>query len=128
MELNSRDRIHEIEFLSLMAFIARESLRVHQDMSMSSRFTHQDLAMAYAYQHQKAVSQTRAPSVYQFPKPRQLDLIEGVRKSLTDSPLSYFHPVSTKDLSPSTFVSNDQNMISSSQKDNGNEKELAGAI
>ena len=134
MELGSRDRIHEIEFLSLMAFIARESLRAHQDMSMSSRFTHHDLAMAYAYQHQKAYAyqyqnakiqqqQIQVPSDYHVP--RQPDLVEGVRKSFTDSPLSYYHPGNTEEFSPSMFFPKDPNVPSTNDE---NENELPGII
>lgn len=97
MQLERREKIHEIEFLSLLAFIARESLRVAQDMTMNSRFTQHDLAMAYAYQRQLVKPRTQVPSSYQLSHlPAHSDLVQGVRKSFTDSPLSHYdHPVST---------------------------------
>ncbi len=93
MELHSRDRIHEMEFLSLMAFVARESLRVTHDYR-TAKFTKHDLAMAYAFQHQKSKGQYKAPSSYHLSKlpNEQTDLVKGVHKSFTDSPLSQYQP------------------------------------
>ena len=93
MELKSKNRIHEIEFLSLIAFVARESLRVTHDYR-TTKFSEHDLAMAYAFQHQKSKGQYKAPSSYNLSKlpNKPTDSVKGVRKSFTDSPLSQYQP------------------------------------
>ena len=102
MGLQNRDKVHEIEFLGLMAFVARERHRIAGDMSMRSRFTHHDLAMAYAFQQQQQYAarpqHKKTPSSYQVSE--MPDLVEGVRKSFTDSPLSYYQPASMKNQYP----------------------------
>lgn len=125
MELDRRNSVHEIEFISLMAFITRESLRILQDMRMSSRFTHHDLAMAYAYKHQQVKSHVQSKSndhLSHSQRPvrvsKDLELLEGVQKSFTDSPLSHYNPAGTEGVSPSNFVLGDSTIMptSSSQQ------------
>lgn len=104
MGISSRDKIHHVEFLALLAFIARERQRLNHDLIPNSKFTHSDLEMAYAFQRQfgKQYKQ-HVPAVIQPPplyKQEQL-----MTKSFTDSPLSQYQP---------TSLVTDDNMISSS--------------
>ena len=50
MGLELRDHVHEIEFLSVVAFVAREIQMALPSKSPYTRFTPQDLDMAYAFQ------------------------------------------------------------------------------
>lgn len=52
MGLDKRDKVHAIEFLALLAFIARERQRLTREVVPRAQFTHNDLAMAYAFQNQ----------------------------------------------------------------------------
>ena len=89
MGIDTREKVHQIEFLSLVAFVARERQRVSHDMITQSKFTHNDLAMAYAFQRQYGEPQRKVPSSYHITKPPMMD---GIRKSFTDSPLSQYQP------------------------------------
>ena len=50
--INERSKIHQIEFLALMAFITRESMRLRGANNPQSKFTRNDLDMAYAFRNQ----------------------------------------------------------------------------
>ena len=50
MGLELRDHVHEIEFLSVVAFVAREIQMALPSKSPYTRFTQQDLEMAYTFQ------------------------------------------------------------------------------
>ena len=50
--LNERDEVHEIEFLSLLAFVARERQRLKISTNPHTKFTPSDLEMAYAFRQQ----------------------------------------------------------------------------
>lgn len=50
--LNERDEVHEIEFLSLLAFVARERQRLRTSTNPNTKFTPSDLEMAYAFRQQ----------------------------------------------------------------------------
>ena len=114
MELGSRDKVHEIEFLSLLAFVARESLRVAQDMTLNSRFTQHDLALAYAYQKQRANSQFRhSPSSDQMSSSMQVRMIS----THLDAPLAHYNPDSTKDVYMSQHSLHVFNMPASQSQD-----------
>lgn len=49
--INERNEVHEIEFLSLVAFVARERQRVRSSTDPKTRFTGADLQMAYAFRN-----------------------------------------------------------------------------
>ena len=94
MGLIERDKVHHVEFLALLAFIARERQRLTRDMIPSSKFTHNDLAMAYAFQKQFGLQpSTTMPlrgAVYKPHPPSG----SNITKSFTDSPLSHYQPAS----------------------------------
>lgn len=50
MGLELRDHVHEVEFLSVVSFVAREIQMALPSKSPYTRFTPQDLDMAYAFQ------------------------------------------------------------------------------
>ena len=50
--MDERDEVHEIEFLSLLAFVARERQRLKMSTNPHTKFTPSDLEMAYAFRHQ----------------------------------------------------------------------------
>ena len=52
--MDERDEVHEIEFLGLYAFIARERERLRTSANPRAKgvFTRNDLEMAYAFRHQ----------------------------------------------------------------------------
>lgn len=48
--LNERDEVHELEFLSLLAFLAREAISSNRmNLSKAKKFSPNDLEMAYAF-------------------------------------------------------------------------------
>lgn len=55
--IEQRDEVHEIEFLSLLAFIARERERLRGSTNPNAKFTRSDLEMAYAFQRQFGAKQ-----------------------------------------------------------------------
>lgn len=74
--LDDREEVHEIEFLSLFAFISRERERIQTTMDPRAKpvFTRNDLEMAYAFRQQMGVQKQggqvnhRASGVHrQFP-------------------------------------------------------------
>lgn len=98
MGLDKRDKVHEIEFLALLAFIARERQRLTREVIPRSHFTHNDLAMAYAFQHRFGppppgglLTPFQQSSVRQldqsFPPPNIM-----VQRSTSDSPLAHYQP------------------------------------
>ena len=94
MGLIERDKIHHIEFLALLAFIARERQRLTRDMIPNSKFTPSDLAMAYAFQKQfGSQPSTTMPLRGAVYKPRPPSG-SNITKSFTDSPLSHYQPAS----------------------------------
>lgn len=50
--LDKRDEVHEIEFLSLLAFVARERQRLRTSTNPHTKFTPSDLEIAYAFRQQ----------------------------------------------------------------------------
>lgn len=50
--LDHRNEVHEIEFLSLLAFVARERQRLRTNTNPNTKFTRSDLEMAYAFKQQ----------------------------------------------------------------------------
>ena len=50
--LEHRKEVHEIEFLSLLAFVARERQRLRTSTNPNTKFTRSDLEMAYAFRQQ----------------------------------------------------------------------------
>ena len=50
--LDHRHEVHEIEFLSLLAFVARERQRLRTNTNPNTKFTRSDLEMAYAFRQQ----------------------------------------------------------------------------
>ncbi len=49
--LDERDEVHEIEFLALLAFLARERQRLKSSNDPNNKFTGADLQMAYAFKN-----------------------------------------------------------------------------
>lgn len=47
--LEQREEVHEIEFLALLAFVARERQRLRTSSNPQTKFTRSDLEMAYAF-------------------------------------------------------------------------------
>ena len=94
MGVVERDKVHHIEFLALLAFIARERQRLTRDKLPNSKFTHNDLAMAYAFQKQfGSEPSTTMPQRGAVYKPRPPSG-SNITRSFTDSPLSHYQPVS----------------------------------
>ena len=50
--LDERKEVHEVEFLALLAFIARERQRLRTSTNPRTKFTQSDLEMAYAFRQQ----------------------------------------------------------------------------
>ena len=50
--LDERDEVHEVEFLALLAFAARERQRLRMRTNPHTKFTASDLEMAYAFRQQ----------------------------------------------------------------------------
>ena len=50
--LDERDEVHEVEFLALLAFVARERQRLRTNTNPHTKFTASDLEMAYAFRQQ----------------------------------------------------------------------------
>ena len=50
--LNDREDVHQIEFLALLAFVARERQRLRTTTNPGTKFTRSDLEMAYAFKNQ----------------------------------------------------------------------------
>ena len=50
--LDEREEVHEVEFLALLAFVARERQRLRTNTNPHTKFTPSDLEMAYAFRHQ----------------------------------------------------------------------------
>lgn len=105
MGLDKRDQVHEVEFLAILAFIARERQRMKLESLPNSKFSHNDLQMAYAFQSQFGIppeARQMAPTrdQQQFPSPlgisrdSSFDVPFGLRRSFSDSPLQYYQPVS----------------------------------
>ena len=119
MGLIDREKVHHIEFLALLAFIARERQRIARDMrpNKKSKFTANDLDMAYAFQQQfpPAVGGGGAVGAGQVAKPRkQVSIkppqkppaqISDMTRSFTDTPLSSYQPTSLKQKPYKGFVS-----------------------
>ena len=114
MGLKTRDKIHHVEFLALLAFIARERQRLNKDLLPSSKFTHSDLEMAYAFQRQFGAQQhkqpvrnhvvTTVPTHDHYKIPQQHGGTNMTKSFTVDSPLSQYQP---------TSLIGDQNMVTS---------------
>ena len=79
--LNERDEVHEIEFLSLLAFVARERQRLKMSTNPHTKFTPSDLEMAYAFRQQfqgAARAQRSRPMGGQFPSPQHTSPIHSM--------------------------------------------------
>lgn len=62
--IDERDEVHELEFLSLLAFLARESISSRRmNLSKAKKFSPNDLEMAYAFhkQHGKGAVPNKPP-------------------------------------------------------------------
>ena len=59
--LDEREEVHEIEFLALLAFVARERQRLRSSTNPKNKFTGADLQMAYAFRNHFG-TQRQAPS------------------------------------------------------------------
>ena len=105
MGLDKRDKVHEIEFLSILAFIARERQRIKLESLPNSKFSHNDLQIAYAFQSQFGVShgakqiapvcnradQQLLPSLAGLSPDSSFNIPLRLQKSL-DSPLQSYQP------------------------------------
>ena len=70
--LDERDEVHEIEFLALLAFVARERQRLKSSTDPKNKFTRVDLQMAYAFQNHFG-TQRQAPGS----NPQQVPTVAG---------------------------------------------------
>ena len=138
MGIDGRDHIHEIEFLSLVAFIARERQRLARDLLPDSKFTHNDLAMAYAFQNQfsqrkhqqqlfqkqhqqqlfqEQLSAENIPQTKRTSSLPQAHNTAGLTKSATvDCPLSHYQPAAVTN-SPEAINSTLHPIIQSASAD-----------
>ena len=107
MELNKREKVHAIEFLALLAFIARERQRLTREVVARAQFTHNDLAMAYAFQSrfgppppggllkpfqpssQNLSGQQQQQQQHQSFSPPSSVMVP---RSMSDSPLGHYQP------------------------------------
>lgn len=87
MGLDMREKVHEIEFLSILAFIARERQRIKLESLPNSKFSHNDLQIAYAFQNQFGVSR----------EARQRDRVDAGRDQRLVSSLVAISPDSSFD-------------------------------
>ena len=104
MELNKREKVHAIEFLALLAFIARERQRLTREVVARAQFTHNDLAMAYAFQSRFGPPQPggllkpfQPPSHNPSGQQQQRQSFSPppsvmVPRSMSDSPLGHYQP------------------------------------
>jgi hypothetical protein len=66
--LDDRDEVHELEFLSLLAFLAREAISSkHMNLSKAKKFSANDLEMAYAFHNKFGTS--KPPTFHVPPRP-----------------------------------------------------------
>ena len=71
--MDKRDEVHEVEFLSLLAFVARERQRLKTSTNPHTKFTPSDLEMAYAFRQQfqqAALTQRSRPMGGQIQSPQ----------------------------------------------------------
>jgi hypothetical protein len=94
--LDDRDEVHEIEFLGLFAFVARERERLRTSVNPRARgiFTRNDLEMAYAFRQQMGAQKRGGPTNQQSGVGAQL---ASPKRQSYDQRASYYIPKSQTD-------------------------------
>ena len=109
MGMDTREKVHEIEFLSILAFIARERQRIKLESLPNSKFSHNDLQIAYAFQNQFGVSrearqrdqvdagadQRLVPSLVAISPDSSFNTPLRLQQSFLDNPLQSCQPAVT---------------------------------